>query len=282
MANNNPGDLEEAQEETQQMKLFRRFLIPTGLTFAIASFLASGAAAQPASSGTGASAPVETHQGRAPDWGITSQTVKQTSITEFRRTDSTQSLSSVGTPSPYFFHYLGTPGDWWAQVKLPAGAIVDGVELDACDYSATGDIQFGMLQAPQANASDGANVPPVGTTGVAYALGCRLFTVVPPAPLTIDNFHYHYWLFLNFGEQTSALRVAGFEIYYHLQVSPAPGVATFTDVPTGYWAFQYIEALKASGITQGVTPTTYEPESPVTRAQMAVFLAKALGLHWPL
>ena len=58
-------------------------------------------------------------------------------------------------------------------------------------------------------------------------------------------------------------------------------MASFTDVPLGYWAFQYIKALKASGITQGVTPTTYEPESNVTRAQMAVFLAKALGLHWP-
>ncbi len=54
-----------------------------------------------------------------------------------------------------------------------------------------------------------------------------------------------------------------------------------SDVPTSYWASQYIEALAASGITVGVTLTTFEPESNVTRAQMAVFLAKALGLHWP-
>ncbi len=263
------------------MRLFRRFLIPTGLTFAIASFLATGAAAQPASSGTGASAPVEAHQGRSPDWGITSQTVKQTSITEFRRTDSTQSLSGVNTSSMYYYQNAGTPGDWWAQVKLPAGAIVDSIELDACDTSATGQIQFGMMRAQQGNASGGENITPVGTTGVSNAAGCGFFYVNPSSTTTINNFNYHYWLFLNFGEQTSALKVAGFEIYYHLQVSPAPAVASFTDVPTSYWAFQYIEALKASGITAGVTPTTYEPESNVTRAQMAVFLAKALGLHWP-
>jgi len=262
------------------MKLSQRFLIPTGLTFAIASFLSTGAAAQPASTGSGVSAPVEALRGRSPDWGIDSQTVKQTSITEFRRTDSTQSLSGVNTGTMYYYQNAGTPGDWWAQVKLPAGAIVDAIELDACDSSATGQIQFGMMQAQQAS-STAANVTPVGTTGVANAAGCTWFYVFPSSTLTIDNYNNHYWLFLNFGEQSSALKVAGFEVYYHLQVSPAPAVASFTDVPTSYWAFQYIEALKASGITQGVTPTTYEPESNVTRAQMAVFLAKALGLHWP-
>ena len=69
-------------------------------------------------------------------------------------------------------------------------------------------------------------------------------------------------------------------VYYKLQVSPAPGTATFTDVPTSYWAFQYVEALAASGITGGCGGGLYCPESPVTRAQMAVFLSKALGLHY--
>jgi hypothetical protein len=66
------------------------------------------------------------------------------------------------------------------------------------------------------------------------------------------------------------------------QVSPAPATATFNDVPTGDGAFQYIEALAASGITAGcsVAPPLYCPDNPLTRRQMAVFLAKALGLHW--
>ena len=45
--------------------------------------------------------------------------------------------------------------------------------------------------------------------------------------------------------------------------------------------FYGIEALAASGITSGCTATTFCPGNPVTRGQMAVFLASALGLHWP-
>lgn len=40
-------------------------------------------------------------------------------------------------------------------------------------------------------------------------------------------------------------------VYYTLQVSPAPAVATFSDVPTSHPFFRFIEALVASGITAG-------------------------------
>ena len=69
------------------------------------------------------------------------------------------------------------------------------------------------------------------------------------------------------------------EIYYNLQVSAAPATATFTDVPTGYWVFQYVEALAASGITSGCGGGNFCPEQAVKRSEMAVFLSKALGLH---
>jgi hypothetical protein len=71
-------------------------------------------------------------------------------------------------------------------------------------------------------------------------------------------------------------------IYYHLQVSPAPAVATFGDVPTNHPFFPFIEALKASGITGGcqANPPLYCPDQPLTRGQMAVFLSTALGLHF--
>jgi len=52
-------------------------------------------------------------------------------------------------------------------------------------------------------------------------------------------------------------------------------------VPTGHPFFQFIEALAAAGITGGCGNGNYCPDNPVTRGQMAVFLAKALGLHWP-
>ena len=65
------------------------------------------------------------------------------------------------------------------------------------------------------------------------------------------------------------------------QVSPAPQAATFNDVPVNDSAFQFVEALVASGITVGCGGGNYCPDAPLTRRQMAVFLAKALGLHWP-
>ena len=52
----------------------------------------------------------------------------------------------------------------------------------------------------------------------------------------------------------------------------------FTDVPDNYWAAVWIKQLAADGITGGCGAGVYCPESPVTRAQMAVFIVKTFGL----
>jgi len=49
---------------------------------------------------------------------------------------------------------------------------------------------------------------------------------------------------------------------------------TFGDI-TGHWAEDWIEALKADGITGGCGNGSYCPEAPVTRAQMAIFLLRS-------
>ena len=55
--------------------------------------------------------------------------------------------------------------------------------------------------------------------------------------------------------------------------------ATFGDVPTGYWAFSFVERLVDAGITAGCGNGNYCPEASVTRAQMAIFLLR--GIHGP-
>ena len=57
-----------------------------------------------------------------------------------------------------------------------------------------------------------------------------------------------------------------------------PGGPIFADVPATYWARSYIERLYTSGITGGCasSPLIYCPTTPVTRAQMAVFLVRAI------
>jgi hypothetical protein len=57
-----------------------------------------------------------------------------------------------------------------------------------------------------------------------------------------------------------------------------PLTPTFDDVPTDYWAYRYIEYLAQAGIVKGYTDGYYLPEVKVTRAQMAVYIARAFGL----
>jgi hypothetical protein len=54
--------------------------------------------------------------------------------------------------------------------------------------------------------------------------------------------------------------------------------STFVDVPAGYFALPSIEALLTAGVTTGcaVNPLRYCPDLVVTRAEMAVFLLKAI------
>jgi hypothetical protein len=71
------------------------------------------------------------------------------------------------------------------------------------------------------------------------------------------------------------------EVVWHRSVSQPPDTPTFGDVPPSHPFYQYVEALGRSGITGGCGGGSYCPDAPLTRGQMAVFLSKALGLHWP-
>jgi hypothetical protein len=100
-------------------------------------------------------------------------------------------------------------------------------------------------------------------------------------PLTFDTSQNTYAIRCAIDGGTVDTRLGNFRIKTYLQVSPAPAVATFSDVPTNHWAFQFVEALAASGITVGCGGGNFCPDDPLNRAQMAVFLSAALGLHWP-
>ncbi|MFM7366187.1 MAG: DUF1565 domain-containing protein [Cuspidothrix sp.] len=53
------------------------------------------------------------------------------------------------------------------------------------------------------------------------------------------------------------------------------GNTAFKDVPTGYWAKAYIEALAAQNIIAGFPDGSFKPNEPVTRAQFAAIINKA-------
>ena len=60
--------------------------------------------------------------------------------------------------------------------------------------------------------------------------------------------------------------------------NPPAATGIFNDVPTSYWAADWIEQLYSEGITSGCGNNNFCPKQPVTRAQMAVFLVRTFEL----
>ncbi len=177
----------------------------------------------------------------------------------------------------------------WAPLHLPAGALVTYLEIDYYDNSATGEVQasFGVCGytgescAFQAGNPSCADAPITICSGNTAAPGYgSTGTDMAPTGIVIDNFFNRYTIAVGNTTNDGSTAISQIIVGYRLQVSPAPGTATFNDVPTSDFGFQYIEALYASGITGGCGGANYCPDSPVTRRQMAIFIAKALGLQW--
>lgn len=172
-------------------------------------------------------------------------------------------------------------GCFVAPVHLPQGAKVYNLILDSCDSNAANDV-FGLLfsQPLPSGATTTYGVNSGGTPGC----GTRFTADISASNVVIDNYNNSYFARVCMFVPDSSLVLKGFSLQYKIQVSAAPGTATFSDVPTSHPFFQYIEALGASGITAGCTAPPnpqYCPDAPLTRGQMAVFLSRALGLHWP-
>jgi len=59
-----------------------------------------------------------------------------------------------------------------------------------------------------------------------------------------------------------------------------PTAATFLDVAPDFWSYKHIEYLAQEGVVGGYPDGYYRPTWSVTRDQMAVYIARALGLIW--
>lgn len=169
------------------------------------------------------------------------------------------------------------PCTWLAGVTLPSGSRITQVELEACDEDSASKVSFGLNRHP-VPMQNGVPVAIGGSTGIVDTPGCALFPLV--ADHTVDNQANSYVVEVSAAPGTN-VRFGAVRVAYQLQVSPAPATATFTDVPASHPFFQFIEALAASHITAGCGNGKFCPDDPVTRGQVAVFLATALGLSFP-
>jgi hypothetical protein len=224
-------------------------------------------------------------------------------------TYGTSAVSYVRVPAGGFFPvnsadgYTGTVGGprygpqnfnyFQAPVQLPSGARPVSLELDFVDVNPIITVLGSLLECdslfanctyhPAAGGGD-PDCSSITTgfvcSGYSFSSGAGSQSAdLTPDAMTINNADKFYFLVAETAASQGA--VIGMRVGYVLQVSPPPGTATFNDVPTNHPFFQFVEALAASGITGGCGGGNYCPNSPLTRGQMAVFLAKALGLQWP-
>lgn len=172
----------------------------------------------------------------------------------------------------------GTNIDVIAPIHLPSGVRIESVTTHYYDTDPASDPSGAYLLVTAV--ADGQ----AAAWGAAFPTGAPGWTTVtiPNVGHTVDNELYTYAYRIVLSRQTGSQRQALSRVVIRArrQVAPAPPTATFTDVPAGSALFQYVEALAAAGITGGCGGSEFCPNAPVTRGQMAVFLAKALGLHW--
>jgi len=187
----------------------------------------------------------------------------------------------------YFWGVLGS-SSWqiYAPVNLPSGALVTGMRVFYYDNDPEEDLEVKLIRVWQRNTVRDAEVLATfesdGTPTVSadYVDIFPDFTVAYRTGAIISGYTYQSYFVRAHLPPGLFVTIRGVGIHWQRQVSAAPGTASFNDVGTGHWAFRHIEALNASGITSGCGGGSYCPGANVTRAEMAVFLAKALGLHY--
>jgi len=180
-----------------------------------------------------------------------------------------------------------------APVQLPSGAAIGYVGLYASDYATSAVVaqlrrHTGWGSEPQCTLlplcpprppayENLAQISSTGSSGAQY-----VYATLLPMHTVVNNRLLgggQYVVIVDM--QVSSLNTfKAVDIWWKRQISPPPATARFTDVPLGAAFFAEVEALAASGITLGCTATEFCPEFPLTRRQMAAFLARALGLYY--
>jgi len=168
----------------------------------------------------------------------------------------------------------------YQQVEVPAGAVIDyiGVNTKTTVDAAMGftlhfrDHLGGTAQLVSSSlpAHTSFTTDLVGPLGIQVPNNLdRVFILdLEQAPLPAEDSDDQFFGY--------------FEVWWRRTVSDPPATPTFGDVPTSHPFYQFIEALAKSGITGGCGDgSNFCPDAPLTRGQMATFLSKALGLHWP-
>ena len=192
-------------------------------------------------------------------------------------------------PDGYF--YLEPGDEFFAPVSIPHGTYISEMclysyDADPAPFIETVLVAMRLVPAGESPSMTSTSVFANSFGDVGYDVRCAQVGYTHRAKIDVDGdavpddvAYYVYAHRSSAGEQ--ALGLGGVSLTWKRQVSPPASPQTFADVPPSDPGFPHIEALAASGVTAGCAGGSFCPDASLTRRQMAVFLAKALGLHWP-
>ena len=156
------------------------------------------------------------------------------------------------TPSDHYIINITTEGtsEYMGYTHL-SGVSVRAVGLKLGDQITQGQ-KLGMMAE---GAFSGADSCGIASTGM------HLHILMPVKPFTMEGkvFSDSYWY-------------SNVDLFSSQTGTPS----IFSDVPSTYWAWDFIERLYNAGITGGcsTSPLMYCPEATVSRAQMAIFILR--------
>ena len=184
-------------------------------------------------------------------------------------------------------HFYTSPGStspamYLAPLEIEQGLLVDMITCVFNDGSATHDLSFDLQKATMDLNGHTASWASLGSGSSSLSPGITFVNIPLAVSETIQNQNGNViYQYVIRADVSSDVSFAGCMVYWTRQVSPAPATATFSDVPTSHPFFRFVQALYSSGITAGCSPTNFCPDNTLTRGEMAVFLAKGLGLSYP-
>jgi len=180
------------------------------------------------------------------------------------------------------YRYFGAPSVPYmaANVQIPAGALLGYIALSSCSAH-DGDLVAGLFDNGVDGSGSGGGTLLASVTSHAGCFRAEVLVTSGGIYGAVADHPLYLVVFFAGNAFDGTTKFNNVDLGIKRNISPAPATATFNDVPVSDPAFQFVEALANSSITAGCTAASYCPDNFVTRRQMAVFLSKALGLHWP-
>ncbi len=173
---------------------------------------------------------------------------------------------------------------------------VDFGTTPAASFTVVSDSEITAVSPAGTGTVDVTVTTSSGTSATSSADQFTYTAVTPPAPPTFTDVSSSFWAASAIELLAGKGIVAGFPdgtfrpnavvtraqfvtmLVKAAGLTPvASGQTPFSDVPPGQWYAPYVAAAYQAGLVSGMGNGTFDPNGQLTRAQLAVLLAKAVG-----